>query len=684
MAKICTERSYPSQHVLSVRASDDELDQIDNAASRTHSICDDSISDINRVMSSQLQESRRSSFTGSGAMARLSRFLFMLRNWASHRLQPELERPDSFLERFRGPELKDLSSRGSIARSSLGHPEQNHKKNHRPLAVYNTNNCNNTDEKNSWIMDPATDLYYRWLTVIAGPVFYNLMMLITRACFNELQDSYMTLWIILDYSSDVIYYMDTFVRSRTGFLEQGLIVKDAKKLMGHYKKTAQFKYDIISMLPTDVFMIKVGYNNPELRFNRLFKMARLFEFFDRTETRTNYPNIFRISNLVLYILVIIHWNACIFFAISKTIGFGTDTWVYPNISHPEHGRLSRKYIYCLYWSTLTLTTIGETPPPVRDVEYLFVVTDFLIGVLIFATIVGNVGAMISNMNASRAEFQAKIDSIKQYMQFRKVSKDLEARVIKWFDYLWTEKKTCDEKEVLKNLPDKLKAEIAINVHLETLKKVRIFQDCEAGLLIELVLKLQPQVFSPGDYICKKGDIGREMYIIKEGKLAVVADDGVTQFVVLSDGAYFGEISILGIKGSKAGNRRTANIRSVGYSDLFALSKDDLMEALTEYPEAKKALEEKGKAILRKDNLLDEAAAAAGADPKDLEEKISQLESNLEVMTTKFARLVAEYTSYQSRIKQRLTNMENQVKTLRAEDLSEVVADKKEEEEKKTK
>lgn len=52
-----------------------------------------------------------------------------------------------------------------------------------------------------------------------------------------------------------------------------------------------------------------------------------------------------------------------------------------------------------------------------------------------------------------------------------VSKDLEKRVIKWFDFLWTNKKAVDEREVLKYLPDKLRAEIAINVHLDTLKKV---------------------------------------------------------------------------------------------------------------------------------------------------------------------------------------------------------------------
>ena len=51
----------------------------------------------------------------------------------------------------------------------------------------------------------------------------------------------------------------------------------------------------------------------------------------------------------------------------------------------------------------------------------------------------------------------------------------------------------DEERVLAALPDKLKAEIAIHVHLDTLKQVEIFQDCEPGLLEELVLKLRLQV-----------------------------------------------------------------------------------------------------------------------------------------------------------------------------------------------
>lgn len=82
---------------------------------------------------------------------------------------------------------------------------------------------------------------------------------------------------------------------------------------------------------------------------------------------------------------------------------------------------------------------GETPQPENELEHVFVVADFLAGVLIFATIVGNIGSMISNMNVARVEFQNRMDGVKQYMAFRRVSKELEARVIRWFAYTWANK-----------------------------------------------------------------------------------------------------------------------------------------------------------------------------------------------------------------------------------------------------
>ncbi|CAG2110981.1 unnamed protein product, partial [Medioppia subpectinata] len=136
--------------------------------------------------------------------------------------------------------------------------------------------------------------------------------------------------------------------------------------------------------------------------------------------------------------------------------------------------------------------------------------------------------------------------------------------------------------------DKLKAEIAIHVHLDTLKRVEIFQNTEAGFLCELVLRLRPVLFSPGDYICRKGEVGKEMYIVNRGRLQVVTDNGKTVLATLRAGSYFGEISILNM--GTAGNRRTASVRSVGYSDLFCLNKQDMWDVLKDYPAARVRLE----------------------------------------------------------------------------------------------
>ncbi len=457
------------------------------------------------------------------------------------------------------------------------------------------------------------------------------------------------------------------------YLEQGLLVRDTSMLRRRYTQTFTFIIDVISLIPTDLIYIYKGFGIVYVRFNRMLRVKRVFEFFDRTETRTNFPNMFRISNIILYIVLIIHWNACCYFQISAWVGFGSDKWVYFDINetlYPENASLTRQYIYSFYWSTLTLTTIGEVPRPEKDIEYLFVVIDFLCGVLIFATIVGNVGSMITHMNASRSEFQQTMDGVKQYMTFRKVGVDIEKRVIEWFDYLWNNKQAMDEDKALEALPDRLKAEIALNVHLDTLKRVSIFQDCESGLLVELVLKLKLSVFSPDDYICRAGDIGKEMYIIKRGKLQVVAEDGVTIYATLGGGSVFGEVSILNISGNKNGNRRTANIKSLGYSDVFVLSKYDLWEALIEYPEAKKALIERGREILIMNKQYDEELAMQERlEIETMDDKVMRIEDSLEDLHSRLARLFAEYVSAVSKLKRRVYILEQESRTPNLDNLS---------------
>lgn len=53
-------------------------------------------------------------------------------------------------------------------------------------------------------------------------------------------------------------------------------------------------------------------------------------------------------------------------------------------------------------------------------RYVFTIVSYLIGVFIFATIVGQVGNVITNRNANRLEFERLLDGAKTYMRHHKV------------------------------------------------------------------------------------------------------------------------------------------------------------------------------------------------------------------------------------------------------------------------
>ena len=95
------------------------------------------------------------------------------------------------------------------------------------------------------------------------------------------------------------------------------------------------------------------------------------------------------------------------------------------------------------------------------------------------------------------------------------------------------------------------------------------------------------------------------------------------------------------------NRRTANVRSKGYSNLFSLHKDDLWAALNEYPDAKKLLLGIGKEILDKDNMIDEEKAREEAAAHETNaEAVTRLGTEVEEIMAGMAEMMAEYRGYQ--------------------------------------
>ncbi|XP_015604067.1 cyclic nucleotide-gated cation channel beta-3 isoform X2 [Cephus cinctus] len=439
-------------------------------------------------------------------------------------------------------------------------------------------------------IDPQSYTYIYWLLTLTLCFAYNCFVIPLRSTFPCQNSENTHIWMTCDYLADMCYLIDIIlIRPRVMYLEDGFWVNDQKLTRKNYMRKWQFMMDILSLLPLDILYLVYGYEQTLLRMPRFLKVQTFWELYNRMDSVLSNPHVVRIARTLSYMIYLIHINACAYYAFSTWEGLGSNGWVFNGIGSA--------YIRCFYFATKTATSIGKNPKPENEYEYLFMTASWLMGVFVFALLIGQIRDIITTATYTRSEYRKLVDETLEHMRRLGLPQKLQERVKLWFTFTWEQHHTLDESRILDSLPIKMKTDVAINVHIQTLGKVQLFHDCDEALLRELVLKLRPVIYLPGDTVCRKGEVGKEMYIVKTGQVQVLGGpDDNEVLATLTEGSVFGEISLLAING---GNRRTATVRSRGFSNLFVLSKGDLNEAIQHYPDAQQILRKKARSLMRR-------------------------------------------------------------------------------------
>ena len=119
---------------------------------------------------------------------------------------------------------------------------------------------------------------------------------------------------------------------------------------------------------------------------------------------------------------------------------------------------------------------------------------------------------------------------------------------------------------------------------EMLKTVPLFKDGDPLFLGAVIMALRSKQAASGELLIKKGDIGRELYLLGRGEVEVLDDVG-NVIRVLKDGDIVGEIGVL------MATPRTANVRAKTSCDLFVLEKSDFSRILRDNPQFAKAVQQ---------------------------------------------------------------------------------------------
>jgi LmbE family N-acetylglucosaminyl deacetylase len=123
-------------------------------------------------------------------------------------------------------------------------------------------------------------------------------------------------------------------------------------------------------------------------------------------------------------------------------------------------------------------------------------------------------------------------------------------------------------------------EARILKRIEFLKKISLFSSLTKEHLDPIARIMFEQWAENGEYICRQGEEGNELYIIEKGKVEIIQKSNDQEQVIFTarEGACLGELAVLG------NITRTASLRALGSIQLLVIKGEHFLTLLKKYPD----------------------------------------------------------------------------------------------------
>ncbi|KAG0568974.1 hypothetical protein M758_6G052600 [Ceratodon purpureus] len=135
---------------------------------------------------------------------------------------------------------------------------------------------------------------------------------------------------------------------------------------------------------------------------------------------------------------------------------------------------SQTYFYCLWVGLLALSSLTQTWSVSTFVgEIIFTILIIIIGLLLFAFLIGNMQTYLQSLTVRLEEMRVKRRDTEQWMHHRNLPHDIVARVRRYDQYKWVATRGVDEETLVQSLPSDLRRDIKRHLCLRLVRNVSL-------------------------------------------------------------------------------------------------------------------------------------------------------------------------------------------------------------------